>query len=408
MARAARTIHFGEFLLDLGIAAACYVMAYRVRFAAPQFEGFLPYALTTLPTVVGSQMLALVLCRVYGTSSTWRMLRQVLTGTTLGALLALLLVWQIHGLEGVSRAAFSANWLLVTSALAGWRIGRALWQLQRTPETSGPALVDRAAERPTLGTTIASLLRHRELIKNLVMKDLKLKYRGSILGFMWSLVNTVVMITVYSIAFTFVIKTAAEGFVFFLLLGLLSWNFFASSATMSTGSIIDAGSMMKSVAFPRAILPIATVIFNFTQYLLTALVFLPVMLILYQVPPSWPMLLYPVFLAMQVVFTVGVALLLAAGTAFFRDIRHLLEIALSALFWMTPILYPMSQVPEPLRLPLLLSPVASFVVAYQQIFFYHQWPALSVWVVGLAYSTGTFLLGAWVFLMVEDQLAEQL
>jgi len=133
-----------------------------------------------------------------------------------------------------------------------------------------------------------------------------------------------------------------------------------------------------------------------------------VMLILYQVPPSWPMLLYPVFLAMQVVFTVGVALLLAAGTAFFRDIRHLLEIALSALFWMTPILYPMSQVPEPLRLPLLLSPVASFVVAYQQIFFYHQWPALSVWVVGLAYSIGTFLLGAWVFLAVEDQLAEQL
>jgi lipopolysaccharide transport system permease protein len=162
------------------------------------------------------------------------------------------------------------------------------------------------------------------------------------------------------------------------------------------------------VSFPRAILPIATVIFNFTQYLLTALVFLPVLLIVYRVPPVAPMLVYPVFLALQVLFTIGVALLLAAGTAFFRDIRHLLEIALAALFWMTPILYPLGQVHEKLRLLILLSPLSPFVVAYQQIFFYRQWPSLTVWVVGLAYSFGTFLLGTWLFLSLEDQFAEQL
>lgn len=404
----ARAIHLGELLLDTALVAACYVLAYRVRFAGPQFQEFLPYALTTLPTVVIAQMIALAACRVYAHGTMWATLRRLLTGTLAGTLVAAGLVWQIHGLTGVSRAAFSADWLLVTSAMAGWRIGRALWQLQTTPNLAGPALIDRAAERATLRTTITSLIHHRELIRNLVMKDLKLKYRGSVLGFMWSLVHPIVMIAVYSMAFTYVIKTAVDGFVFFLLLGLLSWNFFASAATMSTGSIIDAGSLMKSVSFPRAILPIATVIFNLTQYVFTALVFLPVMLILNHVPLSWPMLLYPVFLGMQVLFTIGVALLLAAGTAFFRDIRHLLEIALSALFWMTPILYPLSQVPEPLRLPLLLSPLASFVVAYQQIFFYHQWPSLTVWVIGLAYAIGTFLLGAWVFLSVEDQLAEQL
>jgi ABC-type polysaccharide/polyol phosphate export permease len=216
------------------------------------------------------------------------------------------------------------------------------------------------------------------------------------------------MIAVYTFAFSYVIRTAVDGFVFFLLLGLLSWNFFAQSASMSTGAIIDSGSMMKSVSFPRAILPIAVVIFNLTQYLLTAMVYLPVMLIAHGVVPSWPMLLYPVFLALQVLFTIGVALLLAAGTAFFRDVKHLLDIGLAALFWMTPILYSMSQVPEKLRLPLLLSPLSPFIVAYQQIFFYQQWPQVTLWAIGLAYSIGVFLVGTWFFLTVEDQLAEQL
>jgi ABC-type polysaccharide/polyol phosphate export permease len=132
------------------------------------------------------------------------------------------------------------------------------------------------------------------------------------------------------------------------------------------------------------------------------------MLMLYRVTPSAPMLLYPVFVALQVLFTIGIALLLAAGTAFFRDTRHLLEIALSALFWMTPILYPLTQVPEKLRLLVLLSPLSPFVVAYQQMFFYQQWPSFTVWAVGLAYSIGTFLLGAWLFLSLEDRLSEQL
>ena len=406
--RPARSHHLAELLLDTCIAASCYLLAYRVRFAGPQLQTFLPFALKTLPIVVASQMTTLVALRVYRTDAMRAVLRRLILGTLLGTLAGAAVTFAFHGLTGVSRAAFSADFLLFTSAVVGWRTGRALWG-QRTERGSlGPALIDRALQRPTVGGTVASLLGHRKLVRNLVAKDLKLKYRGSVLGFMWSLVNPLVMVTVYTLAFTYVIRTAVEGFVFFLLLGLLAWNFFSSAATMSTGSIIDSGSLMKSVSFPRAILPIATVIFNFTQYLLTALVFLPVLLIVYRVAPAAPMLVYPVFLAMQVLFTIGVALLLAAGTAFFRDIRHLLEIALAALFWMTPILYPLGQVHEKLRLLILLSPLSPFVVAYQQIFFYRQWPSLTVWVVGVAYSFGAFLLGTWLFLSLEDQLAEQL
>ena len=267
-------------------------------------------------------------------------------------------------------------------------------------------MVDRLTERATLGGTLASLTTYRELIKNLVFRDLKLKYRGSMLGFLWSLVNPLVMVGVYAFAFTHILNTKVEAFVFFLLLGLLAWNFFANSASMSTGAIVDGGSLIKSVVFPRAIMPIATVLFNLAQYLLTLLVFLPLMLLVYRVPASGPMLLFPVFLALQVIFTLGVALMLSAGTAFFRDIRHFLEIALAILFWMTPIVYPLAQINGKLRFVILLCPLSPFIVSYQEIFYYHRWPEPTLWIVGIVYAFGTFAAGARIFLSVEHRLAE--
>jgi lipopolysaccharide transport system permease protein len=225
---------------------------------------------------------------------------------------------------------------------------------------------------------------------------------------MWSLVNPIVMISVYTVAFTYILKSRVEGFVFFLLLGILPWGFFVGSANMATGAIIDSGSLMKSVAFPRAILPVSVVLFNLAQYLLTVLVLMPIMLVMYRVPPSQQMLLYPVFLALQVLFTIGIALLLAAGTAFFRDVRHLLEIALSILFWLTPIVYPIAGMSPGVRRLILFSPLSPYVVAYQQIFYYRVWPTLDVWALAIGYALTAFVAGAAVFLSVEDQLAEHL
>jgi ABC-2 type transport system permease protein len=270
------------------------------------------------------------------------------------------------------------------------------------------AMIDRGEERDSFGRTAASMFRYRELLKNLVLKDLKLKYRGSVLGFMWSLANPMLMIAVYTIAFNYILRMRIEGFVFYLMLGILAWTFFANSATMATGAITDNGGMVKSIFFPRAILPVATVLFNFAQYLLTVLVFLPVMLLVYHVPLAPPMLLYPLFLALQLVFTIGVALILATGTAFFRDIRHFLEIALAALFWVTPIVYQLDQVSERLRGLILLTPMSPFIAAYQKIFFYRQWPDASIWLLAAGYAGGALAVGMALMLVHEDKFAEQL
>jgi lipopolysaccharide transport system permease protein len=275
------------------------------------------------------------------------------------------------------------------------------------PDRVPPDMISRMAEAPSLARTLAGLRRYRHLLRNLVLKDLKLKYRGSLIGFLWSLANPVLMGVVYTIAFRSILQIRNENFVFYLMLGLLAWTFFASSAAMSTGSIADNGGLVKSVWFPRAILPIATVLFNLTQYILSVSVILPLMLLYYRVPPEAPMLLFPVFVTLQVLFTIGVALSLATATAFLRDVRHLVEIAITILFWMTPVVYQLRELPDALRRALLLSPMSPYVAAYQQIFYYRQWPDAAIWITTITYAAAALALGFWLIVRNEDRFAER-
>jgi ABC-type polysaccharide/polyol phosphate export permease len=266
---------------------------------------------------------------------------------------------------------------------------------------------DRAAVRPTVGRTLRGLRQYGHLLRNLVVKDLKLKYRGSVLGFVWSLANPLLMIGVYTVAFTYILQLRTPEFVFYLMLGILAWTFFANAIAMSTGSIVDSGGLVRTVWFPRAILPLATVLFNFAQYLLTIAVFLPVLMVIYGKPPGPPALAYPVFLLLQVIFTAGLALLLSVATAFFRDVRHLVEVALAVLFWATPIVYVTADLPPRVRGLILLSPLSPFVTAYHDIFYYRQWPALEVWALAVTYAGLTFAAGLWLMTANEDRLTEQ-
>jgi len=276
----------------------------------------------------------------------------------------------------------------------------------RVADPLAPAMANRTAEGPSIRRTLAGLRQYRHLLRNLVLKDLKLKYRGSVVGFLWSLANPLLMAVVYTFAFTKILRVGSEGFVFYLMLGLLAWTFFASSAAMSTGAIADNGGLVKSVSFPRAILPIATVLFNLAQYVLTVLVILPVIMAYSAVPPAPPMLLFPVFVALQALFTIGVALILATATTFFRDVRHLVEVALAVLFWTTPIVYEVGTLPSSLRQLILLSPLSPFVAAYQEIFYYRRWPDAAIWATTVSYASVALALGLWLIVRHEDSFAE--
>ena len=268
-------------------------------------------------------------------------------------------------------------------------------------------LVDRAALHVGVRGTVRGLAAYGHLLRNLVLKDLKLKYRGSVLGFVWSLGNPLLMIAVYTVAFTYIRRLQTPGFVFYLMLGILAWTYFANATAMAAGSITDNGSLVRAVWFPRAILPMASVLFNLAQYVLTAIVFLPVLMVLYGVRPDAPMVAFPIVVALQTVFTIGVALAVAVGTAYFRDVRHLIEVALPVLFWLTPIVYETSQAPERIRRVLEWTPMAPYVGAYHDLFYYRRWPAPETWAAAVLYALLSLGLGLMLIARVQDRLTER-
>ena len=267
---------------------------------------------------------------------------------------------------------------------------------------------DRAAVAAPVGLGLLRVLRYRELIRNLVIKDLKLKYRGSVLGFVWSLANPLAMLVVYSVAFTFILNVRREAFVLFLFVGLLAWTFFASTISMATGTIADAGGLLKSVRFPRTVMPIATVLFNLAQYLMTFAVLLPVMLLAFRVRPAAPMLAYPAVLLLLVMFTTGLALIVSVANVYYRDVKHIVEVGLQVLFWATPIVYDIKDLPERVRNLVLLSPMSPYVSALHDLFYRQAWPSSAIWLAAIAWSVVMLWIGLTVFLKYEDRLAEQL
>ena len=236
-----------------------------------------------------------------------------------------------------------------------------------------------------------TLLAYRELIRNLVVKDLKLKYRDSVLGFLWSLANPLLLILVYSFVFSHILKTTIVNFSYFLLIGILPWNFFAQSMMMSTGSILENGGLIRKVAMPMEVFPVATVLFNLAQFVLALFVFLPMALLFFQVPMACVTLWFFPLLILHMLFTVGISFMISTATVFYRDVRHFVEIFLTLLFWLTPIIYDVASIPQSLRSVIFMNPQSFFILSYQDILYHQAVPEYSRFAV-LIFLTAASLL----------------
>lgn len=394
-------------LVDLLTAVVCLLVAYRFRFEGPDYQHFLGAASTVLPVFLAGHLLALASVGVYRRMRLWPV--RLIVGTLLGVAIAVAFV-ALDAVAGVSRQALTVYAVLFAISSLGWRAATGLYlqvQRQRLADEEEPGLEVRGAQYQSLGGGLVLSWQYRHLLRNLVVRDLQLKYRGSVLGFLWSLVNPLVMIGIYNFAFKYVMAVQTPRYASFVLIGVLTWGFFAGAVLGSTASIAASGSLLHSVLFPRIILPIAGVLFNLAQFLLTIVVFLPVLFLTAGVMPGAQVLLFPVFLLLQVMFIMGAALVLSTATTYFRDVQHLVEVGLNVAFWATPILYEYTLVPERFRFAILLSPMAPFIRAYQDIFHYGTWPDGSIWLLASAYGIGMFVAGLSVFTTYEDDLAEQ-
>ena len=259
---------------------------------------------------------------------------------------------------------------------------------------------------------LAQLPRYRGLIQSLVARELKARYRGSVLGFFWSFINPLLLLLVYSFVFTYVMRGSNDAriqpYALFMFCGILPWTWFASSLNEAAGVLISGGNLIKKVLFPAEVLPIVTVLANMVHFLL-GLPVLAAFLVYYRAPLSVTDLLwFPVVVATQLLLTIGLALIVSSLTVHFRDLKDVLANLLTFWFFATPIIYPMTMAPGMARTLLNLNPFTHLAVSYQELLFYDGPFGHWRWLLALlAGSIGLFLFGYFLFDRLRDSFAEE-
>jgi ABC-type polysaccharide/polyol phosphate export permease len=258
---------------------------------------------------------------------------------------------------------------------------------------------------------LANLIRYRGLIQSLVARELKARYRGSVLGFVWSFINPLLLLTIYSFVFSVVLpglhSKETEPYALFMFCGILPWTWFSSSLTEAAGSLISGGNLIKKVLFPAEVLPIVSVLANMVHFIL-GLPILVVFLIYYQRLPDLSGLpWFPVAMLVQLLLTSALALFVSALAVHFRDIRDILSNLLTLWFFSTPIIYWIKEAPGLGKRVLDFNPMTHLIVTYQEILFFRGPVGHWKWLLSVgAVSILLFLAGYWLFDRLRDSFAE--
>jgi lipopolysaccharide transport system permease protein len=259
---------------------------------------------------------------------------------------------------------------------------------------------------------LAVLPRYRALVQSLVVRELKARYRGSVLGFFWSFANPLLLLLIYTFVFTVVLPgtrpAELEPYALFMFCGILPWTWFSSSLSEASNVLITGGNLIKKVLFPAEVLPIVTVLANMVHFFL-GLPILGVFLIYYGVPLNLAELAwFPLVVFTQLLLTLSLALIVSSLTVHFRDLKDLLANLLTFWFFATPIIYPMTMVPGLGKTLLDLNPFTHLAISYQEILFYDGPFGHWKWLLALlAGSMVLFLFGYFVFDRLRDSFAEE-
>ena len=261
-------------------------------------------------------------------------------------------------------------------------------------------------------SNLANLFRYRGLIQALVARELKARYRGSALGFLWSFFNPLLLLLIYSFVFTTVMPNETKGvqpYQLFMFCGILPWTWFSSSLSDAAGSLISGGNLIKKVLFPAEVLPLVSVLTNMVHFFLGLPILVAFLLIYRHYPNPVNLAWFPVAVLVQWLFTSALALIVSALAVHFRDIRDILANLLTLWFFATPIIYPWFQ-PSVQRFHLFfdVNPFTHLAVSYQEILFFNSGP-VGHWKWLLALGGGSallFLAGYWLFDRLRDSFAE--
>lgn len=249
--------------------------------------------------------------------------------------------------------------------------------------------------------------RYRELLYNLTSREIKARYKQSILGYFWVILNPFLQMIVMTFVFSVIARIPSLGvpYPIFLYVALLPWNFFSTSLLSSVNSLVGNSSLITKIYFPREILVYATVAAKIVDLTLASTI-LVLFMIYFNIPVKISILWVPIIFLVQLIFTLGLSLILSAFNLFYRDVQYLLNLVMLLWMYLTPVIYPVEMIPDQYRFILSLNPMAVFINAYRQVILGGSQPNLNSLGIGVIFAVCIFLLGFSLFKKLEGVFSD--
>lgn len=255
---------------------------------------------------------------------------------------------------------------------------------------------------------IRTLYQYRTMISSLIQRDLRGRYKGSVLGFAWTFLNPLLQLCVYTVVFSQIMRAGIEDYYLFLFVALIPWMFFNSSLTGGAGCVLSQKEMVKKIYFPREVLPISLVTCQLVNMLLSFIVVFAVLIVSGKgIKVSVLIYLLPVVLV-EYMLALGMAFITSALTVFFRDLEHILVILSMAWQFLTPVMYSIDMVPEKLQPLFMLNPMSAIIIAYRDILYYKQAPRMETLLTATVLGVGLLIIGWFLFGKLEKHFVEEM
>ncbi len=255
--------------------------------------------------------------------------------------------------------------------------------------------------------TLKEIYEYRQMIASLVKKDLRGRYKGSVLGFLWTFVNPLLQLLVYSVVFSSVMRvTNVDKYYLYLFVALIPWIFFSSSFTGGAVTILANKNLITKIYFPREVLPISYVTSCFVNMLFSFVVVFVVVIISGIGINPISLLFLPLVMIIEYTFSLGIALIVSAVNVYFRDLQHILGIISMAWMYFSPIVYGIGDIPEEWRNIFRLNPMCHIITAYRDILYYKAIPETSALLMTGVVSVVVLIIGFWVFSRLKKRFAE--
>ncbi|WP_313885220.1 ABC transporter permease [Clostridium sp. DJ247] len=254
---------------------------------------------------------------------------------------------------------------------------------------------------------IKQLFEYREMLNNLVRKDLRTRYKGSVLGFLWTFVNPLLQLVVYTIVFSTVMRMNIEKYPMFLFVALLPWIFFANSIQFSAGIIISNKDLVKKIYFPREVLPIALVNSGLMNLLFGFMIVFPALLIS-RIHLTYALIALPLVILVEYILTLAFSMLFSCLNVYFRDLEHILGIFIMAWFYLTPIVFPVEMVPKKYLNFFFLNPMTVIINSFRDILYYGKLPDIKALLITLITGLLMLIFSYSIFKKLQRNFAEEI